>query len=198
MAPRIAILGWGSLLWESHPKFDDQHGPWSLDGPSLKLEFSRISETRLGALTLVIDDVANDLPTQVAYCDSKRSQCGQAREDLRVREGCNIDKIGFLDVKSGDSHCQPENKSAHQSILDWAQQKSFGAVVWTDLRSNFAEKKKQSFSVAAAVQHLKDLEKSGKKQAKDKALEYLWRAPHFVDTPLRRELRARLWFSQND
>ena len=56
---RISILGWGSLIWESRPAFDDLHGAWHPDGPTLKLEFSRVSlKTRLGALTLVIDPFA--------------------------------------------------------------------------------------------------------------------------------------------
>jgi hypothetical protein len=25
---RIALLGWGSLLWEGGPDFDRWHGPW--------------------------------------------------------------------------------------------------------------------------------------------------------------------------
>lgn len=49
---RIAILGWGSLLWEGGQEFDTWHGPWQYDGPTLKLEFSRVSKKRLGALTL--------------------------------------------------------------------------------------------------------------------------------------------------
>ncbi|RFC63902.1 hypothetical protein [Mesorhizobium denitrificans] len=54
----IAILGWGSLIWDKRPEFDDLHGEWKPEGPVLKLEFSRISssETRKGALTLVIDN----------------------------------------------------------------------------------------------------------------------------------------------
>ena len=51
---KIAILGWGSLLWEGGQEFERWHDAWHNDGPSLKLEFSRVSESRLGALTLVI------------------------------------------------------------------------------------------------------------------------------------------------
>jgi len=52
---RIALLGWASLLWERGPDFDRWRGPWQYDGPTLKLEFSRVSEKPLKALTLVID-----------------------------------------------------------------------------------------------------------------------------------------------
>jgi hypothetical protein len=40
---KIAILGWGSLLWDKRPEFDEQHDEWQFDGPKLKIEFSRVS-----------------------------------------------------------------------------------------------------------------------------------------------------------
>jgi hypothetical protein len=54
MPPKIAILGWGSLLWEGGAEFDRWHDEWRLDGPVLRLELSRVSSRRLDALTLVI------------------------------------------------------------------------------------------------------------------------------------------------
>jgi len=44
---KIAILGRGSLLWDKKPEFEKRHGSWYEDGPLLKLEFSRISDSRL-------------------------------------------------------------------------------------------------------------------------------------------------------
>lgn len=38
---KIALLGWGSLLWDKRPEFDEYHEPWQFDGPELPLEFSR-------------------------------------------------------------------------------------------------------------------------------------------------------------
>jgi hypothetical protein len=55
MPPQIAMLGWGSLLWEGGADFDRWRNEWRFDGPTLSLEFSRISSSRLGALTLVVD-----------------------------------------------------------------------------------------------------------------------------------------------
>lgn len=70
----IAILGWGSLLWDtSHKDFDEQREDWRFDGPALKLEFSRKSaKRRLNALTLVIDPTHGQ-SCQVAYALSKRA-----------------------------------------------------------------------------------------------------------------------------
>jgi hypothetical protein len=36
----------GSLLWDCGADFKRQHGGWRLDGPTLRLEFSRISSSR--------------------------------------------------------------------------------------------------------------------------------------------------------
>jgi hypothetical protein len=74
---RIAILGWGSLLWDEDLDFDGSHGTWQHDGPTLKLEFSRVSTTRLGALTLVID-TEHGAETAVAWCLSKRTTLADA------------------------------------------------------------------------------------------------------------------------
>src|SRR5262249_52977469 len=48
MPPQIPILGWGSFLWEGGTDFDDWHDDWRFDGPPLRLEFSRVSTSRLG------------------------------------------------------------------------------------------------------------------------------------------------------
>ena len=96
---RIAILGWGSLLWEDSPDFDRWHEAWEDDGPTLKIEFSRVSTSRLGALTLVIDE-EHGAPTRVAWCLSKRTNTDDAVCDLRCREGTTLKNIGRIDVRT--------------------------------------------------------------------------------------------------
>jgi len=94
---RIAFLGWGSLLWEGGTEFDKYHDEWNFDGPQLELEFSRISERRLGALTLVIDR-EHVVQTTVAWCLSNRRRVEDAICDLRCREETTVGNIGRLDV----------------------------------------------------------------------------------------------------
>ena len=65
-------------------------------------------------------------------------------------------------------------------------------VVWTDLPSNFEKEKGKAFSVDKACKHLQGLSPEGKA----KAAEYVWRAPDFVQTPLRQRLQQEPWFSQ--
>lgn len=187
MAKKIAILGWGSLLWEGGQEFDRWHEPWQYDGPLLKLEFSRVSKTRLRALTLVIDP-RNGTPTTVAYCLSKRLDPEDTICDLRCREGTTLSNIGYAFAAGRRS--QYRDKESYAVISAWAKQKGFDAAIWTDLVSNFHEEAKQQFSAEAAIVHLKALAPEGKA----KAAEYVWRAPGFVRTPLRQALEGEPWF----
>jgi hypothetical protein len=184
---KVAILGWGSLLWEGGPEFDRWHTEWMLDGPTLKLEFSRISKKRLGALTLVIDD-EHGMSNIVAWCFSKRTNLQDALCDLRAREGTTLDKIGQLVLS-------PQTKkpaAAHQPepIEVWARARKLDAVVWTALKSDFKEKTTHAFSVPAATAYLQSLPAD----AKAKAAEYIWRAPDLVKTPLRAAMLVPPWF----
>lgn len=185
---KIAILGWGSLLWEGGEQFENQHSAWQYDGPSLKLEFSRISSSRLGALTLVIDPEHGSMTT-VAWCLSKRNDPLDAICDLRCREGTTVQNIGrvFLgNMRRNHSF----NKDSRQAVVSWARAKQLDVVVWTDLQSNFSDKKGTPFSIQASLSYLRTLSP----EAKSKAAEYIWRAPDFVQTPLRAALQQESWF----
>jgi len=183
---RIAILGWGSLLWEDRPEFDKQHEAWRFDGPSFKVEFSRISSSRQGALTLVIDN-NNGSPTTVAWCLSKRQSVEDAACDLRCREGTTIANI---EVRVSKQH---DPSAPQDPIIDWARKRNLDAVIWTALESNFEKKIKKAFSVDAAVAYIKRLDTCGKAEA----AEYIWRAPEFVHTCVRDALQREPWFSKD-
>lgn len=194
-ALKIAILGWGSLIWDRRPEFDDQHEQWEPDGPLLKLEFSRISESRQGALTLVIDDVHGE-ECRVQYALSKRRRLEDAIADLRCREGTVLRRIGNYRADGSGQGAPP----VPDAIKAWVAGQGFYAVIWTGLPSNFKEfRKKQElpdeaakFSVDNAIAHIQGLSS----QAKAMAATYVWRAPDYVNTPLRRALQAAPWFTQ--
>jgi hypothetical protein len=177
VAKGVALLGWGSLIWESRPEFDALHCPWAFDGPVLKLEFSRISSSRNGALTLVLDN-HHGVPTTVAHCLSLRSELAQVVQDLRAREGTTTANVGYL-RRAGETRCRDAETEA--TIAAWLVQRDLDAAVWTDLASNFAQKKGKQFSVAAALAHLATLDQP----TRSKALAYIRSAPSFVQTPLR-------------
>jgi len=186
---KIAILGWGSLLWDKHREFDEQHYDWQPDGPYLKLEFSRISESRHGALTLVLD-TKNGKDCQVSYTLSKRKNPDETINDLRRREGTTLKNIGFY--FADNSRLQEGNIDIIKTIQQWASIKKFNFVIWTNLECNFKERSKffLPFSIETAITHLQCLDKEGKA----KAFEYISRAPAFVVTPLREVLEKQAWF----
>lgn len=184
MPSQIAILGWGSLLWEGGAEFDRWHDEWRYDGPTLKLEFSRVSDSRLGALTLVID-LEHGVTNTVAWCLSKRKKSEDAVADLRCREGTTLENISRLDL------AEPlPNDDLLRGIATWANERKLDVVIWTALESNFAKLVKQPFSVEAAIAYLKRLPPAGKARA----AEYIWRAPEFIRTPLRNVVETEPWF----
>lgn len=190
MTQHIAILGWGSLLWDRRPEFDDQHDLWTYDGPDLRIEFSRVSQSRRGALTLVIDPT-NGASCRVAYTRSRRRDPEDAICDLRSREGTTRRNIGFY-FKDNESRSQSNDPETLDTIKIWAIEKTIDVVVWTDLRSNFKDKCGNLFSVADAITHLHTLDA----KAKSLAAEYVGRAPDFVKTPVRIALQSEPWFTQ--
>ena len=177
MRERIALLGWGSLLWDKDKEFDERHGRWHQDGPMLKLEFSRISKSRGHALTLVIDP-ENGMDAQVRWSLSRRPRIADAMDDLRKREKTSRKYIGAYSV-AGDRSGRDEN--ALSAIEDWAGERGLEGVVWTDLPSNFEDETGKRFSVDAAIGYLKTL----RGDDREKAFRYIENAPAFVRTPLR-------------
>ncbi len=186
---KIAILGWGSLLWEPGDIFKEQIGEWVEDGPVLPIEFSRISGKRNGALTLVIDPDYG-VPVRTQYTFSKRKNPEDVVSDLRTREGTIFRHIGLIDLDKAIF------RSHWTSIIDkiklWAEQKQFRAVVWTDLPSNFLEKTNKMFSTENAIDYLKKLSIEGQKSTK----EYIKNAPNVVVTPLRTTLSLDPWYDE--
>ncbi|MDT8342734.1 MAG: hypothetical protein RQ751_14585, partial [Longimicrobiales bacterium] len=81
-------------------------------------------------------------------------------------------------------------ESIEARIGGWGRAKGLEAVVWTSLPSNFQSKKGNSFSVERAIAHLQGLSRT----ARVKSAEYIWRAPLFVQTPLRAALEVEPWF----
>jgi hypothetical protein len=191
---RIAILGWGSLIWDQRDL--PISGDWQRGGPVLPIEFSRISRSgeRAGCLTLVIDEPHGaNVPTRFAL--SPRTNLDDAIADLRTREGTSSDRIGYVNLvrNTEREYARQQHPHACDTIKAWAQAQGLDAMVWTALPSNFAEVAQRPFSVEAAIQHLKALAEP----AKSRALEYLRRAPEEVVTPLRKAFNRNMELHQD-
>ena len=180
---RIATLGWGSLIWD--PRDLPREGTWQSGGPTLPIEFSRIS--RDCRLTLVIDP-HNGTPVATRFVLSPRSDPDDAISDLRRREETVSDRIGYVDLKHHSEWCRV-HPAALEVIRTWERDHGFDAVVWTDLPANFQEETGEAFSLDAAERYLRRLPKG----AADRARRYIQNAPPEVDTPLRRRLRETGW-----
>jgi hypothetical protein len=115
---RIAILGWGSLIWDLDQLAANVRGSWKRGGPALPVEFSRVSHKRQEALTLVIDP-EHGVPVATRFIVSRRSDPDDAACDLRTREGTVIRNIGLIDLDSGfaRSKCQ----TLTDVVRSWAE-----------------------------------------------------------------------------
>lgn len=185
---KIAVLAWGSLIWS--PRELEVASPFTLSGPSLPIEFARVSgnDRPPRRLTLVIDDVLG-VQCQTYVASSTFDDLDAARENLRQREGLpSLKGVGFA-VKGGASNplAVKRHPKATKSIEAWLAASDFAAVIWTALASNFSEHAGDAFSVEAAIRFLVA-------QPEDHlpgALEYVRKAPAPVRTPVRAAVSAR-------
>ena len=180
----ITILGWGSLIWDTEKgKEFDRHrrGGWKrAEGLTLPLEFSRISRSRKGSLTLVIDG-RHGTECPVQYTTSKRDSLEDVIRDLRCREGTIHRNIGYWSETGRSQRHQYRDR-----ISGWARERGFDAVVWTALESNFLEITGEGFSVESACRYLKNLPSGGRREAR----KYIENAPSEISTGLRDGIKA--------
>ena len=127
---KIAILAWGSLIWQPKDLLFDTEFGWKEDGPILPIEFARISKD--GRLTLVITQNGTLVPT--LYTLSKYETLDEAMLNLAVRESSGIGSIGSYNKSKNEfSH----NVFFKERILDWMTEKALIAVIWTNLGENW-------------------------------------------------------------
>jgi hypothetical protein len=176
---KIAVLAWGSLIWD--PRGLSISTDFAPTGPSLPLEFSRISGD--GRLTLVLDDTQG-VRCRTYVATSACSELEEAIDDLRVREGMpSAQNVGFIVRLTGA--CSPAATRRHPesvtAIADWSRTSAFDAVVWTALGIKFRDAARVRFSVNNAIDYLATL----KGDKRSKAFEYIRRAQHEIQTPVR-------------
>jgi hypothetical protein len=179
---RIAIIGWGSLIWDARGLPIEKN--WRKGGPRLPLEFSRVS--RDGRLTLVVD-YKNGAVVETYYALSARADLDHAVGDLAEREGTTTKHIGLVDLSGREDpvNGRLEQAMTRAQILSWLATTEFDAAVWTALESNFESKTGRAFSVKNAIEYVEALAGF----ARERALDYFKNAPPEIDTPLRRKLR---------
>lgn len=187
MMPAIAILGWGSLLWDLDDLAPRVDGVWAMRaGPRLPMEFSRISAKRKQGLVLCLDPDAGR-PCATHAIASVRVEIQTARIDLAARERAPADRIGWADRRGNGQSRLP---GLTDLVADWCRAKGWEGAVWTDLEPNFRDVTGSAFSVEQGRAYLRALE--GESLAE--AHRYIRNAPWTTRTPLRRALSVDPWW----
>ena len=183
---KIAILGWGSLLWDIENLAPHVTGEWQMGaGPRFPLEFSRISPKRRMGLAVCLDPENGD-PCPTHAIRSRRVKVEEAVADLAARERAPLDRIGWATAQGAFGRLPQVNALA----MDWVAATDWDACLWTDLEPVFVERTGVPFTLPAAIAYLKTL-------APDQLAEahlYIEEAPAGTDTPLRRALAQDPWW----
>lgn len=180
---KIAVLGWGSLIWNTR-ELSVEGDRWYEDGPSLPLEFKRVS--RDGRLTLVICPKYSEIAS--LYAISSFDNLDQALSNLMLREGTTKQHIGFYNVQNGEQQIKRDNNSILPRLTTWLKEKGLDAVIWTDLPPNFKERTQLDFTIENVRTHLKKLNTESFKLVK----QYVVNAPAQIQTKHRAEIQAVL------
>ncbi|NHN26107.1 hypothetical protein FIA58_010505 [Flavobacterium jejuense] len=173
---KIAILGWGSLIWNPEILNFDRELGWIGTGPILPIEFSRIS--RNGRLTLVICKDGSDV--QTLYSFSAEKNIDSALKNLKKREGTTLKNIGYY-IKSSEQFF-PSDFEFKQNVLDWISENDIDAVIWTNLNENWKDKTQNR------LEYLESLDK----ERKELAREYIKNTPEQINTTLRKQIEVKL------
>ncbi len=175
---KIAILGWGSLIWQPKELNYNKEFYWKDDGPSLPIEFARISNN--GRLTLVITQ--DDTEVQTLYTLSNYKTIEEAVRDLAVREGSSRKSIGFYEKAKREF--SDVNFLFKNKIIEWIDTTDFDAVIWTNLKENWQTKT----NYKERIEYLKSL----KGETKTLAEEYIRKTPEQIRTEYRLKIEEQL------
>ena len=171
---KIAILGWGSLIWNPQTlKYNKMYG-WQTNGPILPIEFARISSD--GRLTLVI--TKNGAKVQTLYAQSKYKNLDVAILNLAIREGSGRKSIGYYN--KSENKIYPSDFEFIDELKKWIAQNDFDAVIWTNLKEEW-KKLNTKINPDKRVDYLQEL----KGITAAKAEEYIRKAPIQIKTKYR-------------
>jgi len=183
----IAVIGWGSLIWDMEILSPHVEGAWQMQaGPLLPMEFSRISlKRKLGLVVCLDTTVGVDCATHVIR--STRTDIEATVEDLRARERAPLGRIGGVHRGGFQRGRRPE---VIETVRAWCEKEGWHGAVWTDLEPNFEAHTKRGFTVEEGIRYLKTL--GG--ESLEEAYTYIQNAPAQTATPLRAALAEDMWW----
>jgi hypothetical protein len=178
--PKIACLGWGSLIWD--PRSLPIRRPWFTDGPLLPIEFARESKDKRITLVIVPNNLAEVACVRALWALMVATDLGVARAELAKREGTDVKNIS----------CWPDEvlpKEVGEVVEAWAKEKALDGVVWTALSPKFNNEDCRMPGVDEVLKHLGKLSHSDY-AAWNCAQEYVRKAPRQIDTEWRRRMEC--------
>lgn len=176
---KIAIIGWGSLLFpQNKKKLSIVGNKFNENGPQVPLELTRISSD--GRLTLVIDEDAG-VENNALYAISKHKTINKAFDELVKTEKVNPKLIGVVDIRNKQtSESATKHSNTTMSIANWARKNKFDAVLWCALGRKFKDKINVKFSPENAVSYLSKLPV----QERNNSIKYIKSLPKTIKTPV--------------
>lgn len=178
--PRIACLGWGSLIW--NPGDLPTIGEWRPNGPMLPVEFARESADR--RMTLVICEDVELVQTYWALLNVPDIKTAIA--SLARREG--IAKRIATDIGYFDGALITSSGLSRDVVKAWGIEHELDGAVWTNLPWGFKDSRGVMPSAVEVVAHLSKLNGT----VRDQAREYIEKAPSQIDTAYRRTITKEL------
>ena len=133
-------------------------------------------------MTLVLEPLASPVRSLWAVMDP--TDLAAAREALREREG--VSKQRSNEIGAWLRRDNPPGLICE--LPKWASARGLEGVVWTDLRSKFANEEKRTPTIEQVLGYLGGLTGT----ARDLAERYVRCAPRQIDTPYRRRIEAAL------
>lgn len=185
---KIAVLGWGSLIW--YPRELAVSSNWHADGPSLPIEFARMSRYDRVTLVLVPQyDRRNGALWALSSCQDLASAC----ENLRSREETALRHIHYATATKqgswGPDGPDPKSADVGQDVATWLTGKrELDAAIWTGLPPRGFRTDDPEGLANEVVDFLRNRSGDGLRRAK----EYVQYTPSSIRTPVREAIERQL------
>lgn len=185
---RIAVLGWGSLIWD--PGELAIASRWHVDGPCLPIEFTRKSNGMRVTLVIV---PGYGILSRTYWALSVFEDVGAAAENLREREGCT--SLKPIHAADGETRWsvgggnKPDDRVG-RTITEWVSGRDgVDVVIWTGLKPKTFNPRSQRAPLASQViTFLRSLNPAYEQVAR----EYVEKAPASIKTPVRQAIEEEL------
>ena len=184
----IYYIAWGSLLWNFKSlKIETE---WTKSNIKFPLNFSRISDSGHGRLTLVIDETGE--MNNVYYARTSFSNLNTAIQKLKMREKTLNKNIGFINIASDTFRTSLLDNKKIQDLVNFAKKNKIDGLIWTEISPNFDEVFGKPYSKENAIEYIES--KHENKRVYNKILEYIFLSKIYgnIKTPLSTSLTKKL------